>query len=89
MTHVWEIAFRELLCRSVRARLDAYLDGELLIETNLEILLHFRGCHECRHELECRAQLRRRLKAAVREHFAPAHLAARVRERLRDPPSRE
>jgi len=85
MSHVNEIPFRDLLCRRVRGRLDAYLDGELLTETSLELLRHLSGCEECGQELDGRARVRNRLKAAVRQTEAPVELASRVRGRLRDP----
>ena len=43
---------------------DAYLGGELLVETNHEVLQHLEGCDLCRRELAARRELRARLRAA-------------------------
>lgn len=52
-------------CRDVRAIGDAYLDDELLIETNHALLSHLQHCDDCRAELAARRAFRAALKAAV------------------------
>jgi anti-sigma factor RsiW len=82
--------FDETACRAVRARLDSYLDNELLAESNLEVLEHFRSCPECNREAEARRKMRLRVQHAVRETGIPGGLAGLVRDRLREeqrPPS--
>ena len=76
--------FEEQRCKRVLARLDSYVDGELLTETNLELLQHFQSCANCAAEAETRARLRLRLRTAVRDIQVPANLEARVRAGLRE-----
>ena len=51
-------------CRAARELLDSYLAGELLVETNYELLRHLEGCPECKAELDARATVRSGLKQA-------------------------
>jgi len=75
-------------CRSVLPKLDSYLDGELITETNLDLLQHCAQCSACRYEIAQRRALRDDLRRAVRSLQAPASLAGRVRAGLRTPPGR-
>jgi anti-sigma factor (TIGR02949 family) len=77
------LTFDELACRSTQAKLDAYVDDELLVETNLEIARHFERCQNCAKEATARREVRARVKTAVRLAPVPVGLEARVRERLR------
>lgn len=52
-------------CREVRALVDAYLDDELLVETNQAVLAHLSHCGACRAEMAARQALRTKLKNAV------------------------
>jgi hypothetical protein len=70
-------------CRKVLAKLDSYIDNELLAESNLEILEHFRACPSCTGEAQQRRNVRTRLQTAVRDVKLPAGLEDRVRQRLR------
>src|SRR5687767_4803228 len=67
-------------CREFEEIADSYLSGELLVETNHEVLHHLENCADCRGDLAERREFRERLKAAVRSSASidPA-LAARVR----------
>jgi hypothetical protein len=80
-----EVEFGEQACRKFRARLDSYIDNELLIEGNLEMIEHFRACASCTQEAQQRRNVRRRPRDAVREMPVPAGLEQRVRNRLRQP----
>jgi anti-sigma factor RsiW len=80
-----QIGFGELSCQKFRAKLDSYIDNELLTEGNLEMVEHFRRCTSCTQEAQDRRNLRRRLRDAVREVPVPAGLEQRVRDRLRRP----
>jgi hypothetical protein len=51
-------------CREVRALGDAYLDDELLVETNHAVLAHLQKCPTCRAELQARQTLRTTLNEA-------------------------
>jgi hypothetical protein len=55
-------------CRDVRNLADSFVSGELLTETNHEILRHLETCPECRAEVDAR----RALRAAVRRAFENA-----------------
>jgi hypothetical protein len=51
-------------CRDVRGIADSFLRGELLTETNLEILQHQDTCAACRTEIDARSTLRRIVRDA-------------------------
>jgi hypothetical protein len=75
--------FGEQACQKFRAKLDSYIDNELLTESNLEVMEHFSHCTSCTQEAQERRNVRRRLRAAVREIAVPPGLEGRVRDRLR------
>ena len=77
--------FGEQACQKFRAKLDSYIDNELLIESNLEMIEHFKRCTSCTQEEQERRNVRRRLRDAVREVPVPAGLEGRIRDRLRQP----
>ncbi|MFN7983684.1 MAG: zf-HC2 domain-containing protein [Vicinamibacterales bacterium] len=72
-------------CRTVVELADAYLSGQLLVETNHEVVRHLETCPACREEVTTRRALRDRLRTAwmndaslqPRPDFA-AQLAARL-----------
>ena len=76
--------FDERACRQAQARLDSYIDNELITESNLEMMQHFQRCPECNREAGERRKLRAHLQTAVREVRVPADLEGRVRDRLRE-----
>src|SRR5215467_13260448 len=78
-----QLTFDEWACRNTRAKLDSYIDDELLVETNLEMARHFQTCGACAQEAVKRRELRGRLQAAARAVPPPAGLDDRVRARLR------
>ena len=51
-------------CQDVRELMDSYLGGELLVETNHDVLRHLSRCPACTADLERRQQLRTLLKDA-------------------------
>jgi len=73
----------EQACQKALARLDSYIDNELLTESNMELLDHFRRCPSCMREAEIRRAVRARLQTAVRDVTIPAGLEGRIRDRLR------
>jgi len=75
--------FGEQACQKVLARLDSYIDNELLTESSLELMEHFRRCTACTRESQERRNVRARLQTAVREVKVPPGLEDRVRDRLR------
>lgn len=50
--------FREIAC--------AFLDDELLIETNHDVIRHTEMCAGCRRELAAQRSLRLKLRAAIK-----------------------
>src|SRR5215510_10850528 len=75
--------FNERTCERYRRYLDAYLDNELLVETNQDVLQHLSSCPHCTAALESRARLKHLVKANVTKEEAPPELVAAVRNRLR------
>ena len=75
--------FNERICQRYRRYLDAYLDNELLVETNQDVLQHLASCPHCNAALENRARLKHLVKATVTREEAPPELAAAVRNRVR------
>src|SRR5215831_2429110 len=75
----------ERACRTAQAKLDSYIDNELLTETNLELALHLEQCAGCAREVAARRALRDQLQTAVRQVPLPPALEDRVRARLREP----
>jgi anti-sigma factor RsiW len=53
-----------MTCRDVREIADSYLSGELLVETNHDVLRHLAGCPECRADLAARSALRESVRRA-------------------------
>jgi len=76
-------------CEKVRRYLDSYLSGELLVETNHEVLRHLETCASCTKELEARSRLRGQLKQAVRDEPAPPYLEQKIRTAIRGEGSRK
>ncbi|MGH9844485.1 MAG: anti-sigma factor family protein [Blastocatellia bacterium] len=66
-------------CRKFKDAIDSYLCGELLVETNLEILHHAEQCPDCRAEMAAR----RNLRAALQRGAAQVCLSAEAKERIR------
>lgn len=77
-------------CRDFREIACSFLDDELLVETNHEVIRHLDGCVDCRGELNARGELRVKMRAAVAhapglqmsEEFV-AQLRAQLRKRTR------
>jgi anti-sigma factor (TIGR02949 family) len=69
-------------CDSIRARLDSYVDHELIGEARDQVRRHLDQCPACTSEVEARTTVKSRLRTAVRAETAPAGLTARVRLRI-------
>ena len=76
------IQFGEGGCGKTRKYLDYYINNELLVETNHEVLKHLEGCPVCSAELEVRTTIRTRLKDAVRSQAVPPELQVRIRKQI-------
>lgn len=58
-------------CQDVRAHLDSYLSGELLVETTETVQAHLARCASCQAELDRRTALLARLRAAMADAAGP------------------
>jgi hypothetical protein len=74
-------------CEDFREISDSFLKGELLVETNHEVVAHLEDCETCREELNARRILREKLRGAViadpGAQIDPS-FAARLRSELKD-----
>ena len=52
-------------CRDFRRIACSFLDDELLIETNHDVIRHLEECAECRRELTARREMRLKLCSAI------------------------
>jgi hypothetical protein len=77
------INFEDGHCKRIRSYLDSYLNNELMVETNHEVLTHLERCKACSRSLEGRARLKAQLKRAVMQDYAPATLRERIGVDLR------
>jgi Putative zinc-finger len=77
------IHFNEKACARIRRYFDAYLDNELLVETNHEVLRHLSVCSECTKILNDRARVKRELKRIVEQQTAPAVLLESIQTAIR------
>ena len=65
-------------CSEVTELSDAFIDGELLVDVQAQIMRHLRGCDGCAAFVECKRQLKRLVHASVRNVTAPASSRFRV-----------
>jgi putative zinc finger protein len=77
------VNFNERACDKYRRSFDAYLDNELLVETNQDVLQHLNSCTECARILEGRARAKQLVRDAVTKEQAPPELVTALRSRLR------
>ena len=77
------VNFEDGHCKRIRSYLDSYLNNELMVETNHEVLRHLEACEDCSRSLEDRARLKAQLKRAVMQEYAPAALRERITTDLR------
>lgn len=74
-------------CQEFREMTDSYLNDELLVETNHEVLQHLENCAACRNELAARRSLLAQIRAAVKgapEMQINPHFAKRLQTDLRE-----
>src|SRR6476620_349824 len=76
------VNFNERSCERYRRYFDSYLDNELLVETNQDVLQHLNSCTECTRILEGRARMKQLVKNAVTAQSAPPELVTAVRAQL-------
>ena len=75
--------FNERSCERYRRYFDAYLDNELLIETNQQVLQHLGACIHCARAIQTRAELKERIRNAITSEVVPPQLVESLRDRLR------
>ena len=80
------VKFNGRSCETYRRYFDAYLDNELLVETNQNVLEHLEFCADCTRLIESRVRIKQLLKNAVAAEEAPAVLAEQLRHRFRARP---
>ncbi len=75
-------------CIKARRRLDMYMDNELLLPENMEILEHLNLCRTCKDVFEAEEKLRSILKGELSEPQPPPGLSARIKGALREAPAK-
>jgi len=76
-------------CEEARAQLDTYLDGELPAEKMRDLDAHVRSCPACAADVLAHVQLKRSVKAAAGERYAPsAALRAKMQKQVAPRPRR-
>jgi anti-sigma factor RsiW len=78
------INFNDKACEKIRRYLDSYVDNELLVETNHEVLRHLATCADCTRVLEDRVRVKKAVKQAVTQVEAPAVLLQGIQKTIRD-----
>src|SRR5262245_33927333 len=77
------VNFKDRSCERFRRYFDAYIDNELLVETNQDVLNHLASCPDCTRILENRVRTKQLVKNAVTAEEAPPELVAALRDRFR------
>jgi anti-sigma factor RsiW len=80
-------SFRATECRDIRAWLDSYLSGELLVETTEAVETHLGRCPTCRAEFDRCRRLRERVREACAIEQDTSELAARIEAGLAAAPA--
>ncbi len=75
--------FKERSCERFRRYFDAYVDNELLVETNQDVLQHLTSCPDCKRILDSRARMKQIVRDAVTKDEAPLELMAALQKRFR------
>ncbi len=74
-------------CNDVRKYSYAFLDDELDVEKNIEVLAHLDMCCECGRRMEKERLLQKKVKETVCEVKAPAYLVSAVLKGAEDKPN--
>ena len=77
------INFASPECRRILGYLMHYLNGELLVETNIEILNHLGSCDPCAFQFEGQLKVKSSLKGAFARQSVPDILAKRIQYSIR------
>lgn len=65
-------------CNNVRKYFYAFLDGELDVEKNIEVLSHLNMCHTCSLRMEKERLIQKRVKETVFKAKTPAYLEQKI-----------
>ncbi len=76
------INFKDGACRRVQAHFDAYMDNELLVETNRDVLEHLESCPRCATTLDDQIRFRAALRRAGSQVAVPEAVGDAVRSSL-------
>jgi hypothetical protein len=71
-------------CRKFKDLIDSYLCGELLVETNHEVLRHSEHCPDCRAEMAARRDFREKLKRAGTRIILNEEARQRMQQHFRE-----
>ncbi len=74
-------------CNDVRKYFYAFIDNELDVEKNIEILAHLDMCYECSQKIENERLLHERVKETVCMVRTPAYLKGKILERVKTRPN--
>lgn len=77
------INFNEKICEKIREYFDAYVDNELLVETDLQVLQHLESCDRCKRVLDERIRLKRAVQRVVEQQQVPDTLVTSVQNAIR------
>jgi putative zinc finger protein len=77
------VAFEGGQCKKIRSYLDSYLNSELLVETNHELIRHLENCEDCARILRDRVRIKDHLKRGVLLDTASIELRERIRNDIR------
>jgi hypothetical protein len=77
------IKFAQGDCKTIKSYMDSYMNDELLVETNHEVLKHLETCKDCAMELESRMRVKQVLQRAVKKDVASAGLQYRIQREIR------
>jgi Putative zinc-finger len=73
-----------MTCERVLGLIDAYIDNELLVETNVDVLQHIQSCPRCAGELNFRSALKKRVRSAGQTADATPEFQLRIHDALRE-----
>ncbi|MGR3318820.1 MAG: zf-HC2 domain-containing protein [Candidatus Anammoxibacter sp.] len=73
-------------CNNIRKYFYAFIDGELDVERNIEILAHLDMCYECSRKIEAERILQKRVKETVCKATAPDYLKQKLFKKIEKKP---
>ncbi|ODS32245.1 MAG: hypothetical protein SCARUB_02639 [Candidatus Scalindua rubra] len=74
-------------CNDIRKYFYAFIDNELDVEKNIEVLAHLDMCYECSHKIEKERFLHKRVKETVSMVKVPDYLEHIILERVEKKPN--